>query len=97
MGYEAFANKVHIHDWSERLGAASLEKKLDHALVLADEVGRLAAQLSIAIAVVVSADIPTADVVFRFHGVRPDERPWIIDFEKPDEPVLVRIYGAVSS
>lgn len=91
--YEAFANKIHLDDWSDRLTTARLDEKLGQALLLADRVGQLAEQFDVTVAVIISADSTTADVVFRFHGVRPNEAPWFVDLEKYNEPVLVRIYG----
>ena len=93
VGYEAFANKVHLDDWmSERLAAAPLEEKLAHARLLADAIGRLAEQSDLAVVVIISADTWTNDVVLRFHGIRPDELPWLADIEHYREPVLARTY-----
>lgn len=93
--YEAFVNKLHLDDWmSESRISAPLEEKLGQALLLADAVGELAEQCGARVAVVISADISNADVVFRFHGVRHNESPWVpVDLEGFLEPVLERVYG----
>ncbi len=93
--YEVFANKIHIEDWgSEALWTATTEEMIGQALVLADAVGDWATHNGVTVAVIVSADPANRDVVFRFHGVRPTERPWLHeDLEGYAEPVLVRVYG----
>lgn len=93
--YEAFVNKIHIEDWgSEALWTATTEEMIGQALVLADAVGDWATHKGVRVAVIVSADPANRDVVFRFHGIRPQERPWLHeDLEGYAEPVLLRIYG----
>jgi hypothetical protein len=95
VDYEAFVNKIHIEDWgSEALWTATTEEMIGQALVLADAVGNWAKHNGVTVAVIVSADPDNRDVVFRFHGVRPAERPWLHeDLEGYAEPVLLRIYG----
>jgi hypothetical protein len=95
VAYETFVNKVHLDDWlSEGLRSASLEEKLEQALLLADESGKLAEQLRVSVAVVISADASMSDVVFRFIGVRPHDVPWLGNVDEYLEPVLSRVYGA---
>jgi hypothetical protein len=95
VNYEAFVNKIHIEDWgSEALWTATTEEMIGQALVLADAVGNWATHNGVKVAVIVSADPANRDVVFRFHGIRPTERPWLHeDLEGYAEPVLLRIYG----
>ena len=95
VGYETFVNKIHIEDWgSEALWTATTEEMIGQALVLADAVGDWATNNGVSVAVIVSADPANRDVVFRFHGIRPTERPWLHeDLEGYAEPVLLRIYG----
>ena len=102
--YEAFVNKVYLDDWlNDCQTPTCLEEKLGQALLLAVKVGQIAEQSGVTVAVIISADIAadisadnsTTDVVFRFHGVRPNEAPWLSDdIEQFQEPVLVRIYGS---
>ena len=94
VDYEAFANKIHLDDWSsEALTKSTVEAKLTQALVLADRVGEWAEARRIRIAVVVSADPTTRDVVFCFRGVRAGESPWLAQTEQYADAVLLRLYG----
>jgi hypothetical protein len=61
------------------LSFASLEEKLSQALLLADRVGHHAEQLDVTVAVIISVESGTADITFRFHGVRPNEAAWLAD------------------
>lgn len=94
VGYEAFINKIHVEDWcSDALAGAPLEEKLAHGLILADRVGAWAVEQETSVVVVISADVATGDVVFRFHGVREGEPPWLGEIEQYREPVVVRRYS----
>lgn len=94
VGYEAFVNKIHLDDWcSNALADATVEDQLAHALVLADRIGAWAEEQGAQVAVIISVDPGTRDVVFRFHGIRPDEPPWLAGIEQYTEPVFLRLYG----
>jgi hypothetical protein len=94
VGYEAFVNKMHLDDWcSDALAQAPLEEKLAHGLVLADRVGTWAVEHESSVVVVISADVASDDIVFRFHGVHAGEPPWLTEIESCREPVVVQQYS----
>jgi hypothetical protein len=95
VAYEAFVSKARLDDWSEQLHSAPVVEKIAQALLLADEVGRQAQQLDQDVAVIISVD-SDADVIFRFHGLRPREDGWLGDIEGYSEPVLLRMYVSTS-
>jgi hypothetical protein len=93
VDYEAFVNKIHLDDWSgDALAEATIEEKLAHTLLLADRVEAWAERKGVSVAVVISVDLAARDVVFRFHGIRPDEALWLGDVHRYDEPVFIRLY-----
>jgi hypothetical protein len=94
VGYEAFVNKMHVDDWcSDALAPASLEEKLAQGLVLADRVGAWAVEHETSVVVVISVDVASDDIVFRFHGVHAGEPPWLTEIERHPEPVILRRYS----
>ena len=89
VGFEAWVNKLRIADCSEPLGIAPAIEQLAHALLLARAVGDQARQAGLGVTVVLSVE---RGVVFRFHGARPEDRPWVTEVASHAGPLLVLTY-----
>lgn len=90
VGFEAWFNKLRIADCSEALGAAPAIEQLAHGLLLAHAVGDQARRAGRAVTAILTVE---RGVVFRFHGVRPGDRPWVKDAASHTGPLLLLAFS----
>lgn len=84
VGFEAWVNKLKIADCSDALGVAPAIEQLAHALLLASAVGELVRRAGFACTASISVE---RGVVFRFHGSRPGDRPWVLGKSIPSPAI----------